>query len=49
MCHGRNWKLLGSFYYIVLDKNDGPNYHQNKQVQNEFLKNNASVAYLLKL
>ena len=29
---------------IVLDKIEGPNYNQNKQVQNEFLRNNASVA-----
>ena len=29
---------------IVLDKIEGPNYNQNKQVQNEFLRNSASVA-----
>ena len=45
MCHGRNWELLGSFNYIVIDKIEGPNYYnQNKQVQNELLRNNASVA-----
>ena len=29
---------------IVLNKIKGPDYNQNKQVQNEFLRNNASVA-----
>ena len=37
---GNYWEVSN----IVIDKIEGPNYNQNKQVQNEFLRNNASVA-----
>ena len=38
---GNHWEISN----IVHDKIEGPNYNQNlKQVQNEFLRNNASVA-----
>ena len=37
---GNYWEV----YNKVLDKIEGSNYNQNKQVQNEFLRNNASVA-----
>ena len=37
---GNYWEVSN----IVIDKIEGPNYNQNKQVQNEFFRNNASVA-----
>ena len=37
---GNYWQVSN----IVIDKIEGPNYNQNKQVQNELLRNNASVA-----
>ena len=37
---GNYWEVSN----IVHNKIEGPNYNQNKQVQNEFLRNNASVS-----
>ena len=34
---GNYWEVSN----IALDKIEGPNYNQNKQVHNEFLRNNA--------